>query len=141
AEPKASYPKIHILELLEFNFTRQLGHGDWKKRCLHLAGEDFTQARPSPIITKNLELIFPAISRQEKGESLDVVPVGVRNKDRQSARIRTELTLQRLAEKSNSGAGVEDDDFAVGAHFNTTGVATGAGRARAGWWALPASAA
>src|SRR6476620_1205839 len=134
ADPKPSDLKIHVLELLDFNFTRQLGHGDREKRCLHLAGQDFTQTRPSPIITENLELIFPAISRQEKGESLDVVPVGVRNKDRQPDRIRTELTLQRLAEKSNSGSGVEDDDFAVGAHFNTTGVAAVADRARTRRW-------
>jgi len=102
ADPKSSDRKIRFLEFLDFNFTRQLRHGDGKKRCLHLAGEDFTQASPSPVITENLELVFPAVSRQKKGESLDVVPVGVRNKDRQPHRIGTELALQRLAEKSNS---------------------------------------
>src|SRR3984893_2573922 len=134
ADPKPPDLKIHFLKLFDLNFTRQLSHGDGKKWRFHLAGEDFTQARASAIITENLELIFPAVSRQEKGESLDVVPVGVRNKDRQSDRIRTELTLQRLAEKANSGDGVEDDDFAVGAHFNTTRVAAVTDRARARCW-------
>jgi len=64
-----------------------------------------------------------------------VVPVGVRNKDRQSDRIRTELTLQRLAEKSNSGAGVEDDDFRRRRATSTQLVfAAVADRARARCW-------
>src|SRR5438477_1372839 len=102
ANPNSADLKIHFLEFLVFNFTRQLRHGDGKKRSLHLAGEDFTQAGATALITENLELVVAAISRQETVQPLDVVPVGVRNKDRQSDRIGTELSLERLAEKSNS---------------------------------------
>jgi len=54
----------------------------------------------------------------------------MRNKDCQPDRIGTELALQRLTEKPNSRAGIEDDDLAVRAHFDATGVAAVADRAR-----------
>src|SRR5207247_7175397 len=111
ANPNSADLKIHFLEFLDFNFTRQLRHGDGKKRSLHLAGEDFTQAGASAVITENLELIFPAISRQEKGKSLDVVPVGVRKRDRQSGRSGNERGQQATCERANSRTRIDDDDL------------------------------
>ena len=48
--------------------------------------------------------------RQEEGEALDVVPVGVGDEQMQLARL---AGRQRDAEVANARAGVEDDDFAA----------------------------
>jgi len=42
-----------------------------------LAGENFTETRAGAVIAENSELVFLVISRKKKGQSLDVIPMGM----------------------------------------------------------------
>src|SRR4026209_1513138 len=104
--------------------TWQLMQANGKKRRLHLASEDRAQTRTRSFITQDPDQIFAVVGRGKERQTLNVIPVRVRNEKCQLDRSRSQLLLQRKTETRNPGARVEHDTFAVGPHFYATGITT-----------------
>src|SRR6266480_7217393 len=102
--------------------TRQLMQANWKKRCLHLAGQDRAQTSTGSFITQDSDQILAVVGRGKKRQTLNVIPVRVCNEKGQLDRSRSQLLFQRQPESTNPGARVEHDNFAVGPHFYATGI-------------------
>src|SRR6267143_6156133 len=104
--------------------TWQLMQANRKKRRLHLAGQDRTQAGTRSFITQDPDQIFAVVGRGKERQTLNVIPVRVCNEKCQLDRSRSQLLLQRKTKTTNSGARVEHDNFPVGPHFYATGITT-----------------
>lgn len=65
---------------------------------------------------------FLLYSREKERQPLDVIPMGVGEENRELDRLLPELLLQVHPKRPDPGAGIEDDQFAVGAHLHATGV-------------------
>src|SRR5207253_608289 len=104
--------------------TRQLMKANWKKRRLHLAGQDRAQTSTRSFVTQDPDQILAVVGRGKKRQTLNVIPVRVCNEKGQLDRSRSQLLFQRQTEGTNPSARVEHDNFAVGPHFYTTGVAS-----------------
>src|SRR5882672_9014100 len=85
-------------------------------------------------IAENTYVILRLINRQEKGQPLNVVPVGVSEQQSQLEGLTLEFRHQLTSEQAQTGTGVEDDDLAIGAHFDTGSVAAIVDGARTGSW-------
>src|SRR5205823_14186410 len=75
-------------------------------------------------ITQDRDQILAVVRRGKERQTLDVIPVRVRNEESQLDRFRSQLLFQRQTEGTNPGARVEDDNFAVSPHFYATGIAS-----------------
>src|SRR6266576_1644885 len=104
--------------------TWQLMKANWKKRRLHLAGQDRAQTSTRSFITQDPDQILAVVGRGKERQSLNVIPVRVCNEKGQLDRSRPQLLFQRQTESTNPGARVEHDNFAVGPHFYATGIAS-----------------
>src|SRR6266699_5155028 len=104
--------------------TRQLMQAHWKKRRLHLAGQDRAQTRTRSFITQDPDQILAVVGGGKEWQTLDVIPVRVCNEKSQLDRLWSQLLFQRQTETTNPGARVEHDNFAVGPHFYATGIAS-----------------
>src|SRR5207237_8901786 len=80
--------KLHVLQLLDREMTRQLMQAHWKKRRLHLAGQNRAQTSTRPFITKDPDQIFAVVGRGKERQTLNVIPVRVRNQKGQFDRSR-----------------------------------------------------
>ena len=71
--------KLHDVELFDVKPSRQVMELHRKKRRCHLAFENFAKADVRSIIAVDTDDVFVVIGRNKKGESLDVVPMNVRD--------------------------------------------------------------
>src|SRR5207237_5922678 len=110
--------------------TRQLMKANWKKRRLHLAGQDRAQTSTRSFVTQDPDQILAVVGRGKKRQTLNVIPVRVCNEKGQLDRSRSQFLFQRQTESTNPGARVEHDNFAVGPYFYATGIASISDRRR-----------
>src|ERR1700730_17317867 len=115
--------KVHLIQFLDLNLSGEIIKRDRKKRRGHLALEDFAQPGVRAVITENGDLILVVVGRQEKRETLNVVPMNVCDQKAEVDRLRSKFFFQGQAECANSGAGIEHNNLAVGAELDTSGVA------------------
>src|SRR4029450_639787 len=104
--------------------TGQFMQANRKKRRLHLAGQDRAQTSTRSFITQDPDQIFAVVGRGKERQPLNVIPMRVCNEKSQLDRSRSQLLLQRHTDRTNPGARVEPDNFAVGAPFYATGIAS-----------------
>src|ERR1700682_1315175 len=109
--------EIHGLKFFDFDFSRQIVERDGKERCCHLPFKNLTQTAARTVITKNLDLVFVVVGRHEKRESLNVVPMNVGDEQAEINWARSEFILEGETERSNSRSGVQNNKFAISAHF------------------------
>src|SRR6266704_2459831 len=91
--------------------TWQLMQAHWKKRRLHLAGQDRAQTSTRSFITQDPDQILAVVDGDKERQTLDVIPVRVCNEKSQLDRLRSQLLF-------------EHDNFAVCPHFYAAGVAS-----------------
>src|SRR5437763_6159240 len=94
--------EVHRLEFFDFDFSRQIVERDGEERRCYLPFEDFAQTAAGAVITKNLDLIFVVVGRDEKRESLNVVPMNVGDEQVEINRARSEFILEGKAKPANS---------------------------------------
>src|ERR1043166_200584 len=63
-------------------------------------------------------------SRREKGEPLNVVPMGMSDEDVAADGPLLKLAEKRQSQDTNSGAGIQNQQLIAAAHFGAGGVAT-----------------
>ncbi len=68
------------------------------------------------------------VGREEKRQTLDMIPMGVRNQKSQLDWPGAEFLFQGDSQLAHAGAGVEDDDLAVGPHLDAAGISAIADR-------------
>src|SRR6266513_3241909 len=100
--------------------TWQLMQANGKKRGLHLTGQDRAQTRTRSFVTQDPDQIFAVVGRGKERQTLNVIPVRVRNEKGQLDRSRSQLLFQRQTKSTNPRARVEHDNFTVGPHFYAT---------------------
>ena len=87
---------------------------------------------PRALETKNAQVILRLIDGLKERQALDVVPMRMRQQQGQVQRLSLEFSDQVLPEQAHSRAGIEDDDLAIGADFDTGSIAAVLDGARPG---------
>ena len=124
--------EFHPLEFLDLDRARQVFPAHGKKRHFHLGGENGGEAGARTFESQNAERVLGFVSGKKKRESLDVVPMGVGQEQGEIDRRAVEFLLERKPKLANARARIENNDFAIGAHFDASRVAAVADRRRAG---------
>ena len=103
-----------------------------EERAFHLAGQHDFEAVARAFVPEDAQVVLRLIDGQKERQALDVVPVGVRQQQGQVERPGVEFGDQLAPQQPQPGAGVEDDDLAIGADLDTGSVAAvmDGGRAR-----------
>src|SRR6266849_2668506 len=99
ANLKLTDGETEVLQLLDLDVGRHLAQADGKERTLHLAGQHVLQAVARSFVAENAEMVLRLIDRQKKRQALDVVPVRVRQQQRQVQRLVVELRGQLASEQ------------------------------------------
>src|SRR5579862_98848 len=113
-----------IFHLKKLKFGCHIGKQYRKIIAVHLAEENFLQRLPRPMDTVNGDPISGDIGRRKKGESLNMIPVGVADKKVYSNGTRSELTGQFGAQNPYARARVKYQNVIVVSNFNAGGVAS-----------------
>ena len=124
--------KFEFFQLGHVNIAGHVPHADREIGALHLRGQSRIETFARPFVAQNAQLVLCTVSRDKKRETLDVVPVCVRDQQREIDPLVLEFLRQRQAKPANSAPRVEDDDFAIGADLHARRVASVFDRARAG---------
>src|SRR5439155_3087943 len=90
-DPHVPYGEAQPLELLDLEVRRELAQIDRENRAFHLAGQDILQPMPRAFITQDAQMVLRLIRWQEKRQALNVVPMGVRQQQRQVKRLSVKL--------------------------------------------------
>ena len=91
---------------------------------IHLPNERGTQPFARAGRAEDADLILRCISRPKKGQSLDMIPVSVRNEQSGMERFLRHFIHQEQAEAAQTAPGIEDEHFIAQAQLDAGGVAT-----------------
>src|SRR5262249_15919511 len=108
----------------------KFAHRDGKKWGLHRFSHDFAKACLDPVVAAYTDFIFLFVRRCKKRQPLDMIPMSMRDQQREVDRLRLQFLLQRDPKGANSGTGIEHDNLVIRAYFDTGGVSSIAQRAR-----------
>jgi hypothetical protein len=124
--------EVEVLEFFDVNVAGQFVEGDGKVGAFHLAGERGDEALAGAFAAENPQAAARIVDRPEERQALDVVPVRVGEEQREIERMTFEFLEQGLAQFSQAGAGIKDDEVVAVADFDAGGVAAIAHGARSG---------
>ena len=122
--------EIEILEFLNFDVAGQSGKRHGEIRAFHLAGQRVDQAFARAFAAQNPQLAVRIVNRRKKRQPLNVVPVRVRQQQRQAQRLILEFRQQRAAQRAQPRTRIKDDDVVARTHFDAGRVAAVAHRGR-----------
>ncbi len=108
---------VAAFDFLEFSLGAHGGEIDGEIRKRHLRFKNLLETVASEKFgAKAIEVKFVGfrVERREKGNSLDVIPVVVRDEDVRFRAVARGGSGPAGAERAKSGAAIEDDDAAVG---------------------------
>ena len=115
--------EVEVLEFLDFDVARQLVKRHGKVGAFHLAGERGDETLARAFAAENPQAAAGIVNRPEERQALDVIPMRVREEQRQVQRLFFEFLEQRLSQRPQTGAGIEDDNVIAVADFDAGGVA------------------
>src|SRR6266404_1126955 len=98
--------ETEIFEFLDLDVCRNLAQADGEKGAFHLAGQHVLQAVPRSFVAENTQMVLRLVNRQKKRQTLDMVPVRVRQQQRQVQRLVVELSRQFSSQQPQTGAGI-----------------------------------
>ena len=116
--------KTEIFEFLDFDIAWQFRKGHWKISAFHLTGQRVDQAGARALTANQAQTAAWIVNGREKRQALDMVPVRVRNQQREMKWTLLELGGQRVPQAAQAGARIQDDNFAAAANFYARGIAT-----------------
>ena len=120
-----------LLDLEEVPVRPHGAHVDREVRVGHLLFQGLLHAAVVELVGVKEELVLRVVERREEGDALDVVPVVVGQEDAGLDGLLAELFFQRVAERADAGAAVEDEEVAaLSAELETRRVAAVAEVAR-----------
>src|SRR5437763_905742 len=90
--------ELHIVEFLKGEMRRHLVQPDGKERALHLLEKRAAQSVHCAFVTEDAHVDLRMISRDEKREALDVVPMRVRDEHVHVQSMLVDLSHERLPE-------------------------------------------
>ena len=95
---------------------------------IHLNLQDLLQRLVAPRRSINVNGALSPVGREEKREPLDMVPMGVTDKEVDGERLRGKLADQTVAEPTDPRAGVKHQNVVVASHLDTGGISAVAHR-------------
>src|SRR6266480_1516360 len=116
--------KLHLGQFLNVNPGGKFAHRDREKRRFHRFSHDFTEARIETVVAAYADFIFLFVCWGKEGQSLDMVPMSMRDQQREFDRFRAEFFFQSDPKGANPGTRIEHDNLAIRAHLDAGGVAT-----------------
>ena len=111
------------MKILKNHVARELLHGDGEIGAVHLGFQDSCKMAPGLFSPDDSKMILFLVSRGEKREALDVIPMGMRDQEAEIERRPLEFLGQGASKESNAGPRIEHDDFSIRAYFDARGVA------------------
>lgn len=124
--------EIEIFEFLDFDVAGQFIEGDGKVGAFHLAHEGGEQAFARAFAAEDAQPAFRVVDGRKKRQALDVIPVRVGDEQGQVERTVFEFGQERLSQRTQTGAGVQNDDFIAAPDFDAAGIAAVADGVAAG---------
>src|SRR2546425_301053 len=115
--------EVQLFELLNLQVGWHLSQANREERAFHLAAQYPLQPLARAFVAQNAKMVLRSVNRQEKRQPLDMVPMRVRQEQRQVQRPLVKLSNQRLPQRAQSRAGVQNDDLAISADLDTGSVA------------------
>lgn len=115
--------KTGFFEFFDFYVGRDFFQSDGKEWAFHLARKNICEAVARAFIAENAQMILFFIDRKKKWEALDMVPMGVSEKQGDFHWGIVEFGEELAAERAQTGAAVENDDLVIGADFDAGSVA------------------
>ena len=115
--------EIEVFKFLDLDVARQFGERHGKIGAFHLAGQRVEQPFARTPAAEDAQPAARIVNRREKRQALDVVPMRVRDEQRDVQRLVFEFRQQREAERAQTRARVENDDFTAAADFDAGSVA------------------
>src|SRR5215469_3640482 len=116
--------KLHVTQLFKGHVTCHLIETHGKEGALHLLKERAAQSMHRAFVTHDPDINLWVVGRNEKGKTLDVVPMRMGDQHRDFERLVFEFLHQGLAKRANAGTRVEDENLIADAHLNARGIAT-----------------
>src|SRR3954471_5528010 len=98
--------KLHLLQFFDRDIAGQILQADREEGSLHLSGENRREPGERAFIPKDAYEILVLVGGKKERQPLDVVPMGVRDQEREVDGAIAEFLLEREAEQANSGAGI-----------------------------------
>ena len=124
--------KFHVAQFLDADVAGQFLQSHGKIGALHLRAERGRESLPRALVAENPDLIHGIVSRDKKRKTLDMIPMRVREQQREVQRLRAKFLGQRESEQPDARARVEHDDLAVRPHLHACRVAAVKNRVRPG---------
>ena len=115
--------KIEVFEFFDFDVAGQFIEGNGEISAFHLAGEGGDESFARAFATEDAQTALGVVNRTKERQSLNMIPMGMREEQGQVERFVFEFLEQGLAEGAQAGAGIEDDDFIAVAVFHAGGIA------------------
>ena len=94
--------ELHLLQLFDRDVAREVLQTDGEKRCLHLPRQDRRQTNARTFITEDADLVLPVVGGEKKWQALDVIPVRVRDEEREPNLTLAKFALERETQFANS---------------------------------------
>src|SRR5881394_1916295 len=95
AHPDIADSELHLFEFPDLDRAGEVLPTHRKEREFHLGSEDRGEAITRALIAEDVDRVLGLVGGQEKRESLDVVPMRVRQQQRQVYRGAAEFLVQR----------------------------------------------
>src|SRR5947207_2153702 len=119
-----AHSEHHFGQLFNVDPSGKCAHRHREKWRFHRLSQNFTETSIDTVVTHYTDFIFLVICQGKEGQSLDVVPMSVRDQQRELDWLRAEFLFQSNAEGPDTGTGIKHDDLAVCADFYAGRVAT-----------------
>src|SRR5262249_25558554 len=124
SDADVAYRELHLFQFRDLDRAGKILPADREKRHFHLCGQNGGETGARPFISQNANLVLGFVGREKKLQPLNVIPMGVRQKKSEIDRRGAEFLFQGKTELSDTGPGVENNNFAIAANLDTGGVAT-----------------
>src|SRR5215467_4146506 len=79
ADLHSAHHELHFGEFLNVDFGRKFAHRDREKRRLHRLGHNFAKVHIKAVVAADIDFIFLVVRWAKKGQSLDMVPMSMRD--------------------------------------------------------------
>ena len=115
--------EVGFFKFFDFDVGGDFFQSNGKEWAFHLAGENVCEAVARSFVTEYAKMVLFLVDGKKKWKALDMIPMGVREKQCNFHGGVVELGKELPTEGAQTGATVENDDLVIGADFDAGSVA------------------
>src|SRR6476660_6361186 len=94
AHPHLANGELHLFQFTDLDCAGKIFPTHRKERQFHLRSQNRGEPSPSSLVTEHFDRVLCLVSRQEKRQTLNVVPMSVGKEKRQAERRVSKFTVQ-----------------------------------------------